>query len=387
MPFTCSSASSLLTFFLESPYGKSALISTYLPDEDYYHHPCAGDWFKQFVQECPSTKIPLALTLFFDHYEGTQNTSYGVYLLGILNLRSEALLSPTSKMCLAVVPPQLDLPQVQEFILEELKELQEYGLFLCNHEGVSTEYYVRIAFAAGDSHDLNNFIGIGSFGSTYGCRSCWVNRKNIQNYTKKFPEKNYDEIRKLYLDISELANNGDLSGAKKLQKEYSLLSPPISSFILLSGNWCKWSPRDILHAELLGLLKKELNNIFKYHLSSSQVEKLVQILSNFKFPRNEQHVVNKINKVSCFNGREIKNMISILPYGLFQIISHDEPWLECFIKHCHYYQLLSQTAIKKTNRLIMEKQISDHHILYKSLYPSKAEKFFSSFITSNFRRF
>ncbi len=359
----------MLQQFLESPLGKSSLITTYTQNDQYYEHPCSGNWFKQFIQECPPTSIPIALTVFFDHFEGTHNASYGAFLVGVLNLQSKVLLSPISKLCVAVIPPQLSIEHVKGILLEDLLQLQTFGLSVTNPQGDQTHYYVKVAFPSGDSKDLNNFIGFSGFNAKHGCRACWVDRDNLQNYEKKFPAKTTSQIVEIYSEVAGLQLMNEQSAAKKLLKQKSLPNV-MSSFFLLRGDWCLQSPRDFLHAEILGLLKKELTLIFKEKLSPEAIGKIGSIFQNMIFPKGETNLASKLNKVGCFNGREIRTLATALPFALYNLFSPDEPWFQCFLYHCFYFQLLSQMRILKENRFIIETYIKDHHLLFKQLYPT-----------------
>jgi hypothetical protein len=356
--------------FLLSPLGKTSLITTYTQNDQYYEHPCSGNWFKEFMLECPPDSIPVALTVFFDHFEGTHNASYGAFLVGILNLQSKVLLSPISKLCVAIVPPQLSIEHVKHFLLEDLIQLQNYGLTVKDPQGgIETQYYVKVAFPSGDSKDLNNFIGFSGFNAKHGCRACWVDRDNLQHYEKKFPAKNKTQILEIYSEAADLQQMNEDSAAKKLLKQKSLPSM-LSPFFLLKGDWCQQSPRDFLHAEILGLLKKELTLIFKDKLAPEAIGKIGSIFKNMMFPKGETNIASKLNKVGCFNGREIRTLATALPFALYNLFSPTEPWFHCFLIHCFYFQLLSQMRILKEHKSIIEKYIKDHHLLFKELYPN-----------------
>jgi hypothetical protein len=119
-----------------------------------------------------------------------------------MNLKSTALLSPNTKMTLAVVPYQLDVEITRELVLKELKDLEDTGLTIENADGTNTNFFVRLAFISGDSKDLNGFIGLGNFNSKFGCRTCWVDRDSLQDYEKTFPEKTAMEIISIHADAT-----------------------------------------------------------------------------------------------------------------------------------------------------------------------------------------
>ena len=316
--------------------------------------------------------MPLGLTIFFDHYEGSQNVSYGAYILGVLNLKSQALLSPTTKMCLAIVPYALDVEITRELVLGELREMQDNGLSVKYEDGSVTQFHVRIAFACGDSKDLNGFIGLGNFNSKFGCRSCWVDTNNLKNYHVNFPSKTSFEIQNIYKEATLLENVNEPGEAKKLLTSSSLPLKPLSFFFChLIGDWCKLSPRDILHAELLGLLKKEMSHLFKDVLEVEAVEKIIAILQQSVFPKGETNLAKKLDKISSFNGRELKSLVYVLPFAFINLFHPETPWLKCFLKHCYYFRLLTRIKFPKTDKLMIEHLISEHHFEYSQLYPSK----------------
>jgi hypothetical protein len=354
------------------------LITSFIPDEDFYGHPCSASWFKDFCSICPPGKVPLGLVLFFDHYEGSQNTSYGTYLLGVLNLKAEVLLSPISKMCVAVVPYHLDVEISRELILKEIKLLEDNGLAVPNgdKDETFTDFFVRLAYVSGDSKDLNGFIGLGSFNSIHGCRACWVHKDEIKNYWHISDKKTETQIKTFFQQAVEYQNNNEDKLAAALLQQKSIPFQPLSFFFTkFSGNWCKLSPRDILHAELLGLFKKELVHIFRDVLEPEAVEKVIIILQQSVFPKGDTNIGNKLDKIGSFNGREIKSLIYVLPFALFNLHDSNEPWLNCFIKHCHYYRLLTQPKIPKISKILIENLIRDHHMLYAQLYESKSQYF------------
>ena len=140
-------------------------------------------------------------------------------------------------------------------------------------------------------------------------------------------------------------------------------------FRFLKQNWCQLSPRDILHAEQLGLLKKELSHIFKELLEPEAIDKIKSILHQSVFPKGETNLGNKLDKISNFNGREIKTLIYVLPFALFSLNESEELCFKCFMTHCYYYRLLSQSKVKKSEKEFIQGLIEDHHKLYAELYP------------------
>jgi hypothetical protein len=378
--FTHFSSQDLLKQFLSSPLGKSSLITSYIPDDNFYGHPCSASWFKQFCSVCPPGKLPLGLVLFFDHYEGSQNTSYGAYLLGVLNLKAEVLLSPISKMCVAVVPYHLDVEISRELILKEIKFLEDNGLKVPNGDGTFNHFFVRLAYISGDSKDLNGFIGLGSFNSKHGCRACWVNKDEIKNYWHISEKKTSTEIKQIFQKAVEYQNINEDQHAIALLKEKSIPFQPLSYFFrFLTGDWCQLSPRDILHAELLGLLKKELVHLFYDVLPAESIEKVMVILQQSIFPKGETNIGKKLDKIGSFNGREIKSLVYVLPFALLSLYSPEEPWLKCFIQHCHYFRLLTQPRVPKDSKQLIQKIIRDHHMEYVQLYPGKTHFFYFLF--------
>ena len=46
------------------------------------------------------------------------------------------------------------------FFVHQILELEQNGLTVINADGVEQNFMVRVAYAAGDSKDLNGFIGL-----------------------------------------------------------------------------------------------------------------------------------------------------------------------------------------------------------------------------------
>jgi hypothetical protein len=368
LKFTLFSAEDLLSSFLISPLGKTSLISTYTPSS-IISHPCSGNWFKNFCDICPPGKIPLALIVFFDPFEAVHSVSRGAYVLSILNLEKEALLSPASKITLAVLPQDISITMAKPHLVEDLLQLEQNGLEITSETGEILSFFIRIAFPSGDSKDLNGFIGIGGFNSLSGCRKCWIPLSELSNCEPQFQLKTADQI-KVYHSMCEQAwNSGFIAGAKRLFKKYSIPQGGLSAFFTLNGDWCQWSPRDILHAERLGLLKREFIHILFEKVTPEQFQRIAKELTQISPPKGGVNLGNSLQHVDHYLGKQIETLVWCLPIALSKVIDTQIPWFQCLCSHLQYYRLLSQTEISTTDVVSIKYWIKLHHQQYYHIYP------------------
>jgi hypothetical protein len=375
--FTVFSVSHILVSFLQTPLGQTSIIkssSGYSQDPylQSYHHPCSGEWFQHFEQQCQSEyKLPLALVLFFDPFEAIHSISRGALMIGVLNVKSKVLLSPYTKFPIALVPNNVELDGIIAYFIQQILYLEKDGISIINSSGEEENYMVRIAYAAGDSKDLNGFVGLKGPASLFGCRLCWISHDNYTDAPATAGIKSSSQIMKIHSTIfPSLSTHGLIGKAKKLFHNFSIHAKGLSEMFLIDADFMLQSPADLLHNEELGLLADEILHIFEDHIPKQKIPDVFAYFTKIPVPKCSVSLVGRLEHMKSFRGNDWKTLAFQLPIVLSHLnIGIGSDWYKCFILHLQYYRLLCQKLVSKENLADFQKYFVQHHNLYKDLYP------------------
>jgi hypothetical protein len=101
-----------------------------------------GKWFKNFVGRCPTDRIPIAVDIYYDHWQVSDSTKLGGLYMAISNTSPHFLMQPNNKFVLALIPDNVDLQSVLFKVLYDF--LSHNGLFEVELDGVLYKFYMEI---------------------------------------------------------------------------------------------------------------------------------------------------------------------------------------------------------------------------------------------------
>jgi hypothetical protein len=375
--FTLFSIAHILTKFLETPLGQTSIIHSssqihHDPNFGFYQHPCSAQWFCHFEKQCElKQKLPLALVLFFDPFEAIHSISRGALMIGVMNVQTKVLLSPYTKFPIALIPHTIELDGVLSHFIRQLLYLEKDGISIQTTAGVSRNYMVQVAYAAGDSKDLNQFVGLKGANSLHGCRMCWISHDNYTEAPSTAAIKTKDQIVKIistfYPDLSVYGKKGE---TQAIFHEFSLHPQGMSQMFLLEADFMLQSPADILHNEELGLLADEMLHIFEEKIPKNKIHEVFNQFSKIPVPKGSASLVGRLEHMKTYRGNDWHTLACQLPIVLTQLnIGIGTDWYQSLILHLQYYQILSQKLISKEDLDNFSTLYVQHHNIYKDLYP------------------
>jgi hypothetical protein len=379
------SISDILSQFLQSKLGTTSLIKSHLeinppsniPSADdtsrLYHHPCTGEWFRRFEIKCQSAnKIPLAIILFYDPFEAIHQISRGAFMVSIMNLKTKVLLSPISKLPIGLIPPHVDFNDIKAYFVHQILQLEQNGLTIINADGVEQNFMVRVAYAAGDSKDLNGFIGLKGSNALFGCRLCWISNDNYDQVPSKAGIKTKDQLIQIHnTHYPNLKKRGLIQQTRQVFMDYSLFEEGISEMFLIDADFTIQSPADPLHNENLGILMKELTHIFQLKIPKNQIQNVFAEFTKIPTPKGSASLVGRLENMKGFRGNDWRTLAFQLPIVLTRLnIGIGSTWYKTFISHLQYYRILTEKSISEQQLGEFHHFFVDHHTNYKKLYPS-----------------
>jgi hypothetical protein len=291
----------------------------------------------------------------------------------IMNIKEDIFLSPSSKLPICIVPHGVPIQVIKPIFVEELLKLESKGMIIPNKITSANEYYeVRVGFIVGDSGALNNFVGIRSFSALHGCRACWISRKDLHDITKQERVKTATQIIDLHsIFFKPSRTQGTKESGKAALKEFSIPDDFLSPILLLKGDMCLQSVNDLLHAEKLGLLKREIIHILEKQLTKTEVHQVQKIINSLSIPHGHISLKNQLPFYKSFKGKHWHSLAFLLPIALNEMMDCSEiPWLQCFLLHVQYYRLLCKSSLTPEFVQLISDTIIAHHKLYVELYPS-----------------
>jgi hypothetical protein len=375
--FTLFSISHILSKFLETPLAQTSIITSSSqiendPEFSFYQHPCSAHWFSHFEQECKThNKLPLALVLFFDPFEAIHNISRGALIIGVMNVKTKVLLSPYTKLPIGLIPNTINLDGVLGYFIEQLVYLEKDGVSIKTNSGVEQHYMVRVAYAAGDSKDLNAFVGIKGANSLFGCRMCWISHNKYTEAPSTAGIKTKDQILNIHRKYHPvLSARGKKGETKAIFHNFSMYADGLSEMFLLNADFMLQSPADILHNEQLGCLADEILHIFEEKIPKKKIPEVFDYFGKIIIPKGSVSLVGRLESMKNFRGNDWHTLACQLPIVLTHLnIGIGTDWYDCFIIHLQYYFILSQKSISKDDLNLFSQLYTQHHNVYKDLYP------------------
>ncbi len=142
-----------------------------------------------------------------------------------------------------------------------------------------------------------------------------------------------------------------------------------SFFKIIGGDPCILSPIDILHNERLGLIMKEILNIYNL-LDHGMQKKFIENLGKCTPPKYLEKVSPTIfEKPKNVSGKEWGCVMWNAPLALLGILSITSKQFQCITLHATYYRVLCQDRLTIEDIDRLDKLMHEHHKLYAEIYP------------------
>jgi hypothetical protein len=153
VPISLFSMKEILQKYLETPVGFGSIIPSYNGDSVNFSHFTTGIYFKKFSEYVETTHphcIPLSILLFYDPFPLGKKNKIGNIYIGVLNCSENVLLSPKTKLTVAILPHNVSLDVILPTLAEDIQRLEQTPLKISinNNEYL---FIVRLSMLNGDS--------------------------------------------------------------------------------------------------------------------------------------------------------------------------------------------------------------------------------------------
>ena len=245
-----------------------------------------GTWFKDFLFRCPPGWIPIAVDIYYDHWQVSDTAKLGGLYIAIANACPSFLMQPDNKFVVALVPEGFDVQVVLQAVLHDF--LSYNGLFEVEIDGVLFHCYVEICCLIGDIPGLAELCGVLNHRVNSPCCKCKVPSSQLLVF-ESWEEKTQQEIRKILAsNIPLLEVHGHIGKACEVLKENGLKGKIPTWMWLPSAVWFDFPS----HSVACLLHNEELGNML------TKIIKFSQILS----PAQYSSVVMKMAHMPCIPG-------------------------------------------------------------------------------------
>ena len=328
-------------------------------------------WFKEFIVRTPDGFTPIALAIYYDHWNIAQHKSIEGLYFSIINTPPKMYMKPDNKFVLALVPTGVDVQYILDLTLEGVKHpCKEVKI-------VETTFrlYTEIAEIVGDIPRLAELCFQKQHNANSPCRQCKIPKEQLFLFEQKWKKKTMQELKNIleeYLPIIYSEVHGQKGFAQNVLREHGLKESDRLSFWMELENFdsCRQSLTCLMHNEELGLFALEMSH-FMQHIGDHNTEILFNRL--IEMPKIPGIPAVKKHWIKNFGNLLAKEIIAICKRLFFCLKNLCD---KCSSKQCTkslklhvlYLTILSQPSLHESLLDPLHDLIVKHHKNFVALY-------------------